>query len=191
MGIHLRLLRQGAALMGATAFAVGSVVAPSYADDIDGVPVVGQAEAVPSFNNDDGAREVVITLHSVRRVEDVTVVYWSAGFRADSEEGTAAHLVNSFGSSQAAGLFRERVYSDPMCNIGVPPCPPCRKTSTRSASPSRGEPLPMSRSRPGSWGRRSPTTSRSRSGQAGRLLIWKPPPGQTTKRRSTRSPNTP
>ncbi len=119
MRIHRKLLSRGAALTGATALVVGPVAAPSHADDIDGVPVVGQAEATPTFNRIDGARKVVITLHSVRRVEDVTVVYWSAGFRADSKKGDRADLVDSFGSFGFTSLFRQRFDSDVMCDVGA------------------------------------------------------------------------
>ena len=119
MGVNHRTLGRGATFAGAIALALGLGIAPSHADDIDGVPVVGQGEATPWNNQSDGARKVVITLHAVRRVENLTVVYWSAGFRADSKPGDRAELVSSFGPTAVAGLFRKRIHSDAMCNIGV------------------------------------------------------------------------
>lgn len=107
------------ALGALAALGLGLGVPPAQADDIDGVPVVGQAEATPTSNQDDGARKVLITLHSVRRVEGLTVVYWSVGLRADSKAGDQADVTNAFGLDSTANLFRRRVHGESMCNIGV------------------------------------------------------------------------
>ncbi len=108
-------VRGAAGVIGAAILLAGAG-GPAPADDVDGVPVVGQGTAIPGYDADDGKREVVITLHGVRRVEGATIVYWSAGLTPESDPGNAWNISDAFGP-QDAGLFKDS--SAPTGDVGI------------------------------------------------------------------------
>ncbi|NYF98257.1 OmpA family protein [Janibacter cremeus] len=86
----------GAASVAALVLSGLAVAAPAHAEDE--LPILGQSMAVSNQDTTETVRDVLITVHGVRRVEDATMVYWSVGFTPDSTGGDKFVLTAAFGN---------------------------------------------------------------------------------------------
>lgn len=91
--MQLRRQVSKAGTIGAAALMLtGVFVSPSHADDA--VPVLGQSLSRSTLGS--AAPEAVITVHGVRRIDQGTVVYFSAGFPAGAADPSRLNLALAF-----------------------------------------------------------------------------------------------
>lgn len=63
-----------------------AVAAPAHAQEE--LPILGQVRATSMDVTPDATKDVLISVHGVRRVEGGTTVYYSVGFTPDSAAGS-------------------------------------------------------------------------------------------------------
>lgn len=82
-----------------TALIASSVAVATPAQASDELPILGQVEASSEKTTAEEPLDVLISVHGIRRVENRTMVYYSAGYTPDSAPSSGrGGLINAFGN---------------------------------------------------------------------------------------------
>lgn len=110
--------RAAAGVTTAAALVLSGLAAATPARAQGEVPILGQALTVSSDDTPQTTRDVLISLHGVRRVEGATMVYFSVGYTPQSDAGSDnLSLMKAFGFQAQMTPLRDEI--DAMGDVAI------------------------------------------------------------------------